>query len=153
MSCARLLVVATLAAALSACGGSNNEGSAAVDSVTLTVAGGTPATFRDDAANVSILAAAGTSSNTLVTLDVTSTTPGGNVNFHLSLPAGQTGTAVSGEVTMLVIGGYSCSGAVTVNVTSSATSRGGQVAGSFGPTNLCGGGSIPVAASFSATHL
>jgi hypothetical protein len=93
----------------------------------------------------------GVSSNTLLSLDVTGGAP---VNFQLSLPAGATGSAVSGQVSHLIIGGYSCSGAVTVNVTSHGTSSGSQVAGSFGPVALtCAGGPLSVSASFSATRI
>lgn len=149
MALARNITVCALVAALCACGGSSDDNTTnAIDFVTLRIYGAT-ATYTDDAPGVSILGMAGTSSTTVITL----TAGNGAVYFSLGLPAGtgsQTGTLST------IMGGNSCTGAVTVNVTKHGTSMGSEVAGSLGPVSVnCPIGPSPqqVTASFSVTRL
>jgi hypothetical protein len=141
-------MVCALAAALCACGGTQNDNTtSSVDFFNVTIYGA-PMSYTDASAGVALLAMSGVSANTVVSLMLT------GVNVQLSIPAGQTG-AVSGSFSSIV-GGNSCSGTVAVNVTKHGTALGGEVAATFGPTSIsCPIGPSPqtVSGSFSVTHL
>jgi len=133
-------------------GGCGSDGSSAPsgpDVVTISIGGAAPATFSDDVADVSILAAWNVNDGINVDLYATGLTVWIRLDAPLpaSLPA-----PVAGNLTCIV-GGWTYTNPASFNVTRLDGAMGGIVEGTFPTTTLNGGGAgtLVVSGSFRAT--